>query len=285
MVERYFTLVNIILITALVGLGTGTFYRVVKVTMGEPVYQVSKPLPAIPVHSEDNQKKSLDYYNDVARRNLFKVSSEAPKLSNGELDLASMDKTDLQLTLWGTIAGGGDLAWAIIEDKKTKEQALYKVGDTIQNATLTHVFRNKVVLNANGKDQILEVDGENSGPGNGPIAAGMGADAGMTNRINVPSAVIDESLKDINKLMKDVRIRPHFNDGAADGMIISGIRGDSVFKQLGLRNGDIIQGVDGSKIESVDDAMKLYTGLKNKQKMKVEIKRRGLVQTLDFDIK
>jgi general secretion pathway protein C len=285
MVDRYFTLASILLITVLVGLCAGTFYRVVKVTLGDPGQAITRTSSTAFVEPQNEQKKDFGFYNDVARRNLFRVSAEAPKAGAGPIDLTNLDKTELQLTLWGTISGGGNLAWAIIEDKKTKGQSLYKVGDTIQNATLTHVFRNKVVLNVDGKDQVLETAEGAGGPGEGGPGGPEGPPGGVPNRINVSSTMIDESMKDINKLMKDVRIRPHFNNGAADGLIISGIRGDSPFKQLGLRNGDIIQGVDGAKIESVEDAMKLYNGLKNKQRMKVEVKRRGQVQTLDFDIK
>ncbi|MFA6011039.1 MAG: type II secretion system protein N [Desulfobacteraceae bacterium] len=284
MVDRYFTLVNVILITAFVGLSTGTFYKAATLFIDKGT---SAPVPTevadnLPI--EESQPKVITEYEQVAGRNLFKVSDMAISGSNSALSLDELERTELQLTLWGTIAGAGDMAWAIIEDKATRNQGLYKVGDTVQNATLTHVFRNKVVLNLNGKDQILEtVEGDSAGGGGtaGPMSSGEPG----SGKITVDKNTINESLKDVNSLMKDVRIRPHFSNGQSDGLIVSGIRGDSTFKKLGLRNGDIIMGVDGSKIESVDDAMKLYSGLKNMQNMKIEIKRRGQVQTLDYNVK
>ncbi|GAB6097746.1 general secretion pathway protein GspC [Desulfatiferula olefinivorans] len=291
MVDRYFTLANLILITAFIGLGTGTFYKVL--THSLTIEEVRPAARTVPTSSraETAARQSFAAYSQVAGRNLFRVDDEVPPQTTADLKLDDMEKTDLQLTLWGTISGGGALAFAVIEEKTTRQQALYKVGDRIQDATLTHVLRNKVVLNVNGKDQILEVSdaaGMGGTPGHRMMPAPDYADAapsGPPSTITVEREMIDESLKDLNKLMKDVRIRPHFKDGEADGLIISGIRGDSVFKQLGLRNGDIILGVDGNKIQSVDDAMKLYGGLKNMENMKVEIKRRGQIQTLDFDIK
>jgi general secretion pathway protein C len=291
MVERYFTLANLILITAFVGLGTGTFYKVLTHTLTIEEVQPLATTVRKTSRAETPGRQSFAAYSLVARRNLFRVDDEVTQATTADLKLDDMEKTDLQLTLWGTISGGEALAWAIIEEKKTRQQALYKVGDRIQDATLTHVLRNKVVLNVNGKDQILEVSdaaGMGGAPGQRMMPSPSYADGpptGPPSTITVEREMIDESLKDLNKLMKDVRIRPHFKDGEADGLIISGIRGDSVFKQLGLRNGDIILGVDGNKIESVDDAMKLYGGLKNMENMKVEIKRRGQIQTLDFDIK
>jgi len=284
MVDRYFTLVNVLLITAFVGLCTGTFYKGATLFMDKGTSAPVRTEVTDNMPMEEAQPKVLTDYEPVAGRNLFKVSDMAISGSNSALSLDELERTELQLTLWGTIAGAGDMAWAIIEDKATRSQGLYKVGDTVQNATLTHVFRNKVVLNLNGKDQVLETM-EGDGTGSGGAAGPMGPGETGAGKITVDKSTINESLKDVNSLMKDVRIRPHFSNGQSDGLIVSGIRGDSTFKKLGLRNGDIIMGVDGGKIESVDDAMKLYSGLKNMQNMKIEIKRRGQVQTLDYNVK
>lgn len=284
MVDRYFTLVNVILITAFVGLCTGTFYKAATLFIDKGTSAPVTPEVMDNMPMEESQPKVITEYEQVAGRNLFKVSDMAISGSNSPFNPDDLERTELQLTLWGTIAGAGDMAWAIIEDKATRSQGLYKVGDTVQNATLTHVFRNKVVLNLNGKDQILETM-EAEAAGGGGMAGPLGSGDTRAGKITVDRSTINESLKDINSLMKDVRIRPHFSNGKSDGLIVSGIRGDSMFKKLGLRNGDIIMGVDGSKIESVDDAMKLYSGLKNMQNMKIEIKRRGQVQTLDYNVK
>ena len=53
---------------------------------------------------------------------------------------------------------------------------------------------------------------------------------------------------------------------------------------MGLRRGDIITGVDGQAIESVDDALALYNRLKSASNVKLEIKRRGQSRILDYNI-
>ena len=84
--------------------------------------------------------------------------------------------------------------------------------------------------------------------------------------------------------MKDVRIRPHFKNGQPEGMAVSGIKSDSIFRKMGIRNGDIILGVDGQKIESVDDAMGLYGNLRSASEIKLDIKRLGQVQSIEYVI-
>ena len=53
---------------------------------------------------------------------------------------------------------------------------------------------------------------------------------------------------------------------------------------MGLRRGDIITGVDGQTIESVDDALALYNRIRTADNVKLEIKRRGQPKILDYNI-
>jgi general secretion pathway protein C len=51
-----------------------------------------------------------------------------------------------------------------------------------------------------------------------------------------------------------------------------------------LRNGDVITGVNGNSIESVDDAVKVVEQLSSGSNIQLQIKRRGREQTLDYSI-
>ena len=96
--------------------------------------------------------------------------------------------------------------------------------------------------------------------------------------------VIDEAMNDINSLMEQAKIRPHFRNGKPDGLTISRIKRDSIFTQLGLRSGDIITGVDGQVIESVDDALKFYNQLKSSSNVTLEVRRRGRPKQIEYTI-
>ena len=58
----------------------------------------------------------------------------------------------------GTVTSDADASYAIIEDKNKKDQNLYRIGDTIQNATVKEIFRETVVLNVQGKDEVLQIE-------------------------------------------------------------------------------------------------------------------------------
>jgi general secretion pathway protein C len=51
-----------------------------------------------------------------------------------------------------------------------------------------------------------------------------------------------------------------------------------------LRNGDIITGVNGNPIGSVEDAVKVFEELSSGSNIQLQIKRRGREQTLDYNI-
>lgn len=287
--QKYFTLINLVLITAFVGISTGTAYNVLTTTIDSYLVLPVSSKSSRTTSFAKTRKKRLASYASVAKRNLFKTSSSKEMEKKDEVvNVDVMDITDLNLKLWGTIVAGKEYSRAIIEETKTRQQKLYKIGDTIQTATLSHILRSKVVLSVGGKDEILEIEkkaGKSTGRSSGSSYK-PSSDSGSktTKNISVKRSLIEESMQNLNQLMKDVRIRPHFRNGESDGLIVSGIKGGSVFRKLGLRNGDIIMGVDGSKIESVDDAMKLYSGLNDLENMKVDIKRRGRTQTLNFNI-
>lgn len=287
--QRYFVVINLVLLTAFIGISVGTMYNGLTLTLDRYIVVPSDKPQHRKTSLQKQRKKSLRSYAVVSKRNLFKTAALSDLKKKDEVpDVNEMDVTDLKLKLLGTIVAGDVFSRAIIEEKKNKDQKLYKIGDAIQTATIKHILRNKVVLSVNGKDEVLEVEhksgGRSSSSKKRSSDSSLSDSEGKTKNITVKRSLIEESMQNLNQLMKDVRIRPHFRNGESDGLIVSGIRGGSVFRKLGLRNGDIIMGVDGSQIESVDDAMKLYSGLSDLENMKVDIKRRGKMQTLNFKI-
>ena len=91
---------------------------------------------------------------------------------------------------------------------------------------------------------------------------------------------IQAALGDINELQTQARIRPH-----ADGFRITRIRPRSIFRRLGLRNGDIITAVSGRAITSANDAVEIWRELTAGAEASVEIKRRGRMQIIDYRIR
>ncbi len=224
-------------------------------------------------------KPSLNSYNVISERNLFGTKGKALVVKESELDLETLEETKLNLALHGTIVMGGELDYAVIEEKDKRKQGLFRVGDEVAGAEISRIMRGKVVLNVNGRDEILIMEeADATSTGRELAAAGPAAKSS----ISVTKEEIDSALEDMSKILTQARVRPYFSEGQADGFMISRIKKDSIFQKMGIRNGDIIQGVNDDPIKSPDDMLELYQGLKSGSKITLNIKRRGKEETLEY---
>jgi general secretion pathway protein C len=277
--KRYFTVLNILLIAVAVYFCVKAFYKVATANLSDaPAIEVTTTHVISP---EDATFHPISYYSAIVERNLFNS-----KKGTGEpvesLDIETLDPTDLKLKLLGTVSGDNKKAYAVIEDTAEKRQNLYRIGDSIQNATLKMILREKVVLRVNGKDEILGI--EEAHGGQTTRISSKRTDRASSQNITLKRSQIESSVKDINTLMKQIRIRPHFRNGKPDGLRLTGIRPNSIFYNMGLKSGDIVTAVNSNNIESVDDALKLYQSLQSSSSVRLQIKRRGREKTINYNV-
>ncbi|MBF0204488.1 MAG: PDZ domain-containing protein [Desulfamplus sp.] len=236
------------------------------------------------------------HYEIINNRDIFRTSGKVTDRKDAELisekEIASLEKTDLKLKLWGTVTSGTDLEnYAVIETDKDKKQGLYKKGDEIEGAAIKKILRFSVILTRNGKDERLEMAEESqsqksshSASANKKPSTSISGEAEDKINVSIKRSLIEDSMKDINALMNQVRVRPHFTGGNADGILLYGIKQNSMFKDMGIQNGDIIMGVDGTEIKSVEDAVSLYDRLKNSSDINMQIRRRGQVKEISYHV-
>jgi len=292
-IHRITTLINLVLLTLGAYLAVSLFYKVA-------ILQVQPPLPAVSASVDASGRPSaisihpLGYYNPISERDLFKtikaVQAEAPPST---VDLEALEETKLQLKLWGTVSGDSESTYAVIEDTQKREQNLYRVGDSIQNATIKMILREKIVLAVDGTDEVLAMEevGTSGGPAmmaaRGrpmPIEVATAAPS-MDQRISLQRSMIEDAFQDVNKLMTEVAITPHMQDGRPEGLAFNNIRPNSIFRRMGLRNGDILVGVNGAEIQSVEDAMQLYTNLRSSSEVQLQIRRRGQDRNIVYNLR
>ena len=274
----YFNILNVFLISVAIYFGVNAFYITTtsKLDHGDPIISTDKPI----LSPEDVVVHPISWYNAIIERNLFNTKKKTDKIE--QIDVETLKQTDLKLKLWGTVTGDRDKAYAVIEEQKEKKQNLYKVGDTIQTATVKIILREKVVLNVNGKDEILELE-KVTGDYKSTISSRKSKGA-FSQNITIKRSRIDKAMKNVNDLMKQVRIRPHFSNGKPNGLNLSNIRSGSIFSEMGLKRGDIITGVNGKEIKSVDDALKFYESLKSSSNVQLQLKRKGRQETINYNI-
>jgi general secretion pathway protein C len=114
----------------------------------------------------------------------------------------------------------------------------------------------------------------------------VGHDVRMTGdgAYEVGQREVDRALNDLPSLAKDARVVPAFEGGAMVGFKLFSIRPGSLFAQIGLHDGDVLQRVNGHEITSPDAALEAYAQLKDSKSVSVDLKRRGKATTLRYAI-
>jgi general secretion pathway protein C len=81
------------------------------------------------------------------------------------------------------------------------------------------------------------------------------------------------------------RVLPNYVNGQPQGFRLQGIRSGSIFSAIGIRNGDVIVGVNGTEIDSPQRAMEIYQAMLQQDTVEMEVLRRGRPHTLNYTIK
>ena len=298
MINRYFTIANLLLITAGVYLCVNVLYTLITARLD---YDMSAAVVANQMTSSQVERSHapLTEYAAIAERNIFNSSDQeqaAVPVVTEKLDLENLKQTNLKLKLWGTVTGQNERAYAVIEDPKARQQNLYRAGDTIQNAVVKLILREKVVLKVGENDEILAME---ETIGRGRSSRGVRRDApsptspspeprlpvsSYPRKISLRADQIENAMENLGQLMEQATLRPHIEDGQSAGISITGIKPNAIFRKMRLRNGDIITGVNGDAIESVEDAIKVVEQLSSGSDIQLQIKRRGREQSLDYSI-
>ena len=120
--------------------------------------KIEKTVPASPVRKSGVEKvDGLKGYEVIFERNLFSSSMEAGEIPQVRDPLEGVEASSLDAVLMGTVSGDNDGVRAIIYDKSEKKQEIYQVGDYIQQAVIKQILRGKVILNYNGRDEMLDI--------------------------------------------------------------------------------------------------------------------------------
>lgn len=226
-------------------------------------------------------------YAVVYERDVFNAGKGVPS----ERNATDTKRSDLNVKLWGTaIAADPANSYAIIEDQAARRQALYRVGDTIlDSATLRHVEWDRVLIERNGEEEILELASAR-GPATSAAAPGVAAAGERIRKTADDKFVIDrreleKTVANINEVFTQARAVPYFEDGKTIGFRVFAIKPGSVFEKIGLQNGDVIRRVNGVELTDPTKAISLFTELQNEGHIAVDLQRNKATKSFAYDIR
>lgn len=248
----------------------------------------------------DRNRPDLSRYDIIFERNLFNSRGLIPGEDTGTGDDALLaggpaSRTSLPLNLLGTIILE-DTRYSIgtLEDKSNSRVYPLRIDDEIPGRIkVTLVERRKVTFINLERRRLEFVDLPEEPdliknplvtPGKPFVGKARGIERVNPNRFIISRAQIDESLSNLNKVLTQARAIPNFENGAAAGYKIINIVPGSIYDQLGIRNGDVIAGINGEPISDPGKAFQMLQELKDSNNVEITLKRDGKEVSFSYDI-
>jgi general secretion pathway protein C len=204
---------------------------------------------------------------------------------------------ELPLTLVGTGTAEGAGSYAVLEDRMTHEQQVYRLHDVVRDgAVLATVERNQAVLRLGSQEQVLMIysDGTQdvappSSPGLRAAPAGVASPAGIR-QVQPNQWVLDKdevtaALGNLPQLLTKARVIPNFADGKPDGFKIFSIAPDSLYAKIGLQNGDVLQQINGVEIKDPENFMRVFQQLKDESRIALDLVRNNRRESYTYEIR
>jgi general secretion pathway protein C len=306
--KRYFWLVYLLLVTAAAALAAQMVNAYISAQLAAPLQptQTQASRTAGPLAPQ----APLTHYEIINKRNIFNATPpsatpEPPRALEPPPPPPEVPATPLPLKLVGIMAGKQAQAprFAIIESMGSPPgQALYQVGDSVQQVFVVDILPGCVVLDTGRGQQKLcfEKDaGTILVSGAMPRTAAavpappapQAGDAGGTDvvRINTETWKVKrekllEKFANVGSLSSEATVTPYVVQGQQLGFRLSQLRAGGVLQQMGLQEGDVLQNVNGLDIHTPQEALQAYQLLQNESTVLLSILRNNSLATLTYEL-
>ncbi len=231
------------------------------------------------------------YVDIIVRRNIFDSTAVYDPSAANAVDATGECRSDANVRLLATVvAEVPAYSSALISVGASREGKTdgFAMGDEVGGEGRIVLIEQKKVCLDGGTCICIGAETAKAAPA---VAGKEGeGEAGVEklsdNKFAVESSLIEDSINNFEKLAGQMRVAPHKgSDGAIDGYRLSAIRRGSLFDKLGIKNGDIVHGVNGNPLTSTESAMQVYQTLRNERSFNFEITRRNQRQTLEYEVR
>jgi general secretion pathway protein C len=232
--------------------------------------------------NDSKKRYQLQDYAQIFKNNPFGFNAGELRPLIGQ---QSSIKKIVDLKLVGTVVGPDSLSYAIFVTDKGQE--FYKVGQVIPDyGKVYKVMFDKVLIKQD--ERLIKVQFEDLKVKEVAKSSNIGEQ--FAQKVGKGMYVVDqEKLKQAidnpDRIMTDARLRPNNVNGRQEGFILSEVKTDGIYSNLGLQNGDVLLRINDYDISNPERALQAFTSLKGMDRVRVDLIRNGNRMTMTYQIR
>lgn len=244
----------------------------------------SSPPDSGPVNVSSDNKD----YTDILKKNNIFDHSYGPGGSDGDLypeylnneNASSPAWSELEIELQGTIAGPTTIARAIIKDLATDTTNTYKINDPVKFARLAEINKTSVCLTMNGYRHILRLNSKGQDTSKNQVPAPSSPTRNNQNSSPENIAPVDNAVKLFDTILSRAEVITANSEQEPEGLRLANLEELGISPLTGLKNGDIIQVVNGQKLTSRQKAYQVFQKAKTQPRLEIEVLRNNNIITI-----
>jgi|GEM_PF-751077 len=283
----------------------GAFLLADIVMLGLAAYLVPKDAPARRPRQRtielEARLKSKANYSSTLAKNIFCPGCPIPDLEIKKIEkpkdcnLASPMRAGIKLI--GTIVLS-DPQYSVATISTGADTIAVQKGDNIPNAgEVFEIRQGRVCIMEPSEDLVfVELPEEPikfGVPVSEPVARNApakntsipGIEQLTENEYNISRTTLLEKLSDPNLLFQAHAVPHRGQNGEIEGFKILSIQPGSVYESLGVNVGDVVEGLNGEKMDSISKAQEAYMTMRTASEMSISIKRNGQSVEKKYSIK
>jgi general secretion pathway protein C len=238
-------------------------------------------------------------FDGILKRNMFNVEGKIPDpFDQGMLDCMSQARrSSARLRLLGTIVMTDDqYSVALIEEEGTNEKYGVRKDETFGGGQyqVMKVDRKRLCfqVKASQEFEYVEIPDEVPALGGGGTQMGLaspmeGVTAVSETDYQIKASVLEKSLTNLNQILQTARAVPYIEreTGKFRGFLVQTIEPDSPFAALGIKQGDVLTGVNDIVLDNPGKGLEAFQRLRNATEVKLDVIRNGSKKTMSYTLK
>ena len=233
--------------------------------------------------------KGIKQYEQITGRNLFNKDGLIPDPTGFSPDFdGPAVKTKLPLTLTGIIIVRDKLkSVASVSDRSSNQIVAVRVNDPINpNVIVKEISGNRLIFynKRTRRKEYIDLPKEIQRLKTRTLPKTGGISQVSENHLLIDRTEVDKALSNLNKVLTQARCVPHVEGGRPAGYKCFQIVPGSIYDKIGMKNGDIIESINGTEINDPGQAFSLFSKLKTEPTVQITLKRNDRVITKTYDI-